>query len=156
MVTPSTREQLQRVTDNAGMLLLLKLEHPAMETAYVVNDTRDWTISGVTWVGIGFRFKLPNSVAGEAPRARVEIDNVGRELTEALEALPPGATLTATFLLVSRATPSVVEFEFSAPFSGVSITVPLVTATIGNDDALRSPAVKMRFDQTNSPGLFAG
>ena len=82
MVTAATRAQLQRVDDAAGMLLMLKLEHPAMATARVVNDTRDWVISGTTWVGLPFRFTLPND-GEQAPRARLEIDNVGLALTDA-------------------------------------------------------------------------
>lgn len=156
MVSPSTRTQLQRVNDPAGMLVLLKLEHPAIDTAYVANDTRDWLINTQTWVGLQFKFRMPKSTAGEAPRAQIEIDNVGGLLSEELERLPPGGVLQATFMLVSRATPTVVDYQFSAPFSGVSATPSMVTATVGNDDAWRAPAVKLRYDPANSPGLFAG
>lgn len=156
MVSTATRAQLQRVTDPAGMLALLVLEHPSMDTARVVNDTRDWDIGGHTYIGLGFRFKLPNATAGEAPRAQLEIDNVGRALTTELENLPPGAALQATVSLVSRSTPTVVDFSFSAPLSGVSATVQAITATVGNDDALRAPAVKVRYDPQTSPGLFPG
>lgn len=156
MVTAATREQLQRTHDDAGMLVLLKLEHPAIETAYVVNDTRDWTISGQTYVGLPFRFRLPRSVMGEPQRGQIEIDNVQGLLSAELEKLPPSGALMATFTLVSRATPTVVEMSFSVPFSGVSATMAMVTAVLGNDDALRAPAVKLRYDPRNSPGLFAG
>lgn len=156
MVSPASRAQLQRVDDPTGLLLLLKLEHPSMATVHVVNDTRDWVIDGTSWIGLPFRFRLPNSVAGEAPRAQLELDNVGTELTAELERLPPGGALQATIYLVSRATPSVVDYEFTAPLSGVSATMTTVSGTIGNDDALRSPAVKMRYDPTTAPGLFAG
>lgn len=156
VMSAATREQLHRVTDTDGLLLLLVLEHPSIETARVVNDTRDWVIGGQTYVGLPFRFKLPNAAAGEAPRAGIEIDNVGRELTAELEKLPPSGALLATFTVVSRATPTVVEFSFTAPLSGVSATVQAVSATIGNDDALRAPAVKVRYDPSANPGLFAG
>ncbi|MFN6994405.1 MAG: DUF1833 family protein [Aquincola tertiaricarbonis] len=156
MVTAATREQLQRVNDPDGLLVLLMLEHPSMETARVVNDTRDWVIDGTSWIGLPFRFKLPNSVQGEAPRAQLEIDNVGRALIQDLERLPPGGALQATVYVVSRASPTVVDYMFTAPLSGVSATVATVTGVVGNDDALRAPAVKMRFDPTTAPGLFAG
>lgn len=156
MVTATTRAQLQRVNDPAGMLLLLMLEHPSMATAYVVNDTRDWVIGSTTWVGLPFRFKLPNEASGQAPRAALEIDNVGRELTADLEALPPGGALQGTFYLVSRATPSVVDYSFSAPLSGVLVTMATVVATLGADDELRAPAVKLRYDQQTAPALFEG
>lgn len=155
-VSNTTREQLQRVTDPAGLLLLLVLEHPSIETAYVVNDTRDWVIGGTTYVGLPFRFKLPDATSGEAPRAQIEIDNIGRGLTDELEKLPPYGALLASFKIVSRATPTVVDFAFKAPMSAVSVTMGTLTASVGNDDALRAPAVKVRYDPTNSPGLFAG
>lgn len=156
MVTAATRQQVQRVSDPDGMLVLLVLEHPSMATAHVVNDTRDWIIDGTPYIGLPFRFKLPNSVQGEAPRAQLEIDNVGRELIQDLERLPPGGALQCTVYVVSRASPNVVDYMFTAPLSGVSATVASVTGYVGNDDALRAPAVKMRFDPTTAPGLFAG
>lgn len=156
MVSAATRAQLQRVNDPAGMLLLLKLEHPSMATAYVVNDTRSWTIGATTWVGLPFRFKLPNEASGQAPRATLEIDNVGRELTAELEGLPVGGALQGTFYLVSRSTPTVVDFSFSAPLSGVVVTMATVSATLGADDELRAPAVKLRYDQQTAPALFEG
>lgn len=155
MVTAALREQLHRVDDPAGVLVLLQLAHPAMATAYVVNDTRDWAIGSQVWIGLPFRFRLPGENS-QAPAAQIEIDNVGRALSAALEMLPAGAALQATIQLVSRAAPTVVEWEFAAPLSGVSLTTATVTATIGTDDELRAPAVALRYDHTTAPGLFEG
>ncbi len=156
MVTATTRRQLQRVNNTSGELLLLMLEHPSIETVHVVNDTRSWTISGTTWVGLPFRFQLPDDIAGQSAAARIEIDNVGQALAPVLEALPPGGALQATFRVVSRSTPTVVDYEFSAPMSGVSMSPAVVQASIGTDDEDRMPAVMVRFDQTTAPGLFEG
>lgn len=156
MVTDATRGQLQRVTDSAGMLVLLLLTHPSIDTVRVVNDTRDWVIGADTWVGLPFRFKLPNGAAGQAQRATLEVDNVGRGLSTELEKLPPGAAVQCTTRLVSRATPTVVDYEYSAPLSNVVVTTTSVRAQVGNDDARRAPAVRVRFDPKLTPGLFAG
>ena len=156
MVTAATRAQLQRVNDPSGVLLLLKLEHPSISTAYVVNDTRDWDISGTTWVGLPFRFQLPNDTSGQSAAARIEIDNVGQAFSPVLEALPPGGALQATFYVVSRAAPTVVDYEFSAPLSGVGLSTTTLQASIGTDDEDRMPAVMLRFDPTTAPGLFEG
>lgn len=155
-VTSTTQAQLQRVNDPHGMLTLLLLQHPSMDTVRVVNDTRNWVIGADTWVGLPFRFKLPQDVAGQGGRAMLEVDNVGRALSAELEKLPPGAALQATVRMVSRATPTVTDYEFTAPLSAVATTVGTVTAQLGNDDAERGPAVKVRHDPTLSPGLFAG
>jgi hypothetical protein len=156
VMSAATRGQLHRVTDPSGVLLLLVLEHPAIDTARLVNDTRDWVIGTTTYVGLPFRFKLPDAISGQAPRAQIEIDNVGNALTAELEKLPLGGALMATFSIVSRNTPTVVDWTFQAQLSGVAATVQAVTANVGNDDALRAPAVKVRFDPATSPGLFAG
>lgn len=155
MVTAATRAQLHRLSDPAGLLLLLQIEHPSIATVHVVNDTRDWTIGTTTWVGLPFRFQLPND-GTQAPRAQLELDNVGRELTQALESLPPGGALQATFYLVSRNSPGTVEYSFSAPLSSVSITTTTVSASMSADDELRAPAVRARFDHATTPGLFEG
>lgn len=156
MVTDATRTQLHRVSDSAGMLVLLLLTHPSIDTVRVVNDTRDWVIGGQTWVGLPFRFKLPNGAAGQAQRATLEVENVGRGLSTELEKLPAGAAVQSTMRLVSRATPEVTDYEFTAPLSNVSVTVTSVRAQVGNDDARRAPAVRVRFDPMLTPGLFAG
>jgi hypothetical protein len=100
--------------------------------------------------------KLPTQAQQENPRAQIRIDNVGRELTAAIEGLPVGASLLATLQLVSRATPTVVDYEFIAQLSGINITPTLVTANMGPDDTMRQTAVRIRFDPTNAPALFQG
>jgi hypothetical protein len=155
MVTTATKARLQRVNDPEGMLVLLMLAHPSIATVRVVNDTRDWVIGADTWVGLPFRFKLPSDTQGQAPRAALEIDNVGRDLSLELEKLPPGAALQATIKLVSRASPTVTDYEFTAPLSGVQVRTETVTAVVGNDDALRAPLVKARYDPSTTPGLFS-
>lgn len=156
MVTAATREQLHRVVDKSGTLVLVTMTHPSIDDVHVVNDTRDWTIGAITYIGLPFRFQLPAAVAGQAPRAQIEVDNVGLALTAELEKLPPGAALQATVTVVSRNTPTNVELQITAPLSNVGVTTAAITATLGNDDALRAPAVKLRYDPTNSPGLFDG
>lgn len=156
MVTAALREQLQRVTDADGVLVLLEISHPGMATARIVNDTRSWTVLGNTYVGLPFVFQLPQAVGSQAPRAQLVIDNAGLDLVQDLEALPTGAWLTATVRLVSRADLTEIEWEWVAPLSGVRVTQGNVSAVLGNDHLLRGPAVQMRYDQVTSPGLFAG
>lgn len=156
-VSATTRTQLQATADNHGLLELLEIDHASFGSPVrICNDTRDWTIGGSTYVALPFACKLPNQARGENPRAQLQIDNVGRELTAAIEGLPVGAELLATFKLVSRATPSVVDYQFIAQLSGISITPTVVTCTMGSDDTMRQTAVRVRFDPANTPGLFPG
>lgn len=149
--------QLQQVTDNHGFLELMVIDHASFASPVrIVNDTRDWVIGGHTYVALPFGVKLPTQAQQENPRAQIRIDNVGRELTSAIEGLPVGASLLATLQLVSRATPTVVDYEFIAQLSSINITPTLVTANMGPDDTMRQTAVRIRFDPTNAPALFQG
>jgi hypothetical protein len=154
MVTAATRAQLRRVTDNAGMLMLLVISSPGMATARVVNDTRDWVIGGDTFVGLPFGVKLPQDVRGQPSRAMLVLDNVGRELGDEIEARPPGAVLLATMRMVSRARPTEVDYEFTSALSGVKVTAASISAVLGNEDALNAPAVKVRHDPATTPAVF--
>lgn len=155
-VTQNTAAALQRVDDNAGVLLLLSIEHPALSgPVHIVNDTRAVISNGVTYVALPFSVTLPNDKSKEAPRARLQMDNVGREITSELERLPPGAALQATLRIVYRATPDIVDYEFVSPLSGVHVDLLSVSSAMGPDDIMRRPATLLRFDPVTAPGLFA-
>lgn len=154
-VSTSTLTALQRADDPFGILQLLEITGDGISTPVrLVADTRDLTHLGNTYIGIPFELVLPKQADKEVPRAQIRVDNVGRELTQDLEALPPGAELTATIKVVHRTTPDVVDYEFSAPMSGVLVDPLTVSAAVGVTDLWRRPAVDLRFDPLTAPGLF--
>lgn len=148
---------LQRTDDPFGLLMLLTITGDGLgDTIRLVSDTSDCTSRWNVYLGLPFAWTLPEEAAGEVGRAQVQIDNVGREITAELERLPPGAELVATLEVVCRATPDVVDMSFTAPMSGVQATPLSITATVGEGDLMRLPAVDVRFDPFTAPGLFAG
>lgn len=154
-VSTSTRRALQKVTDSQGVLALLEISHPSFDVSLrIINDSRDHTLFGELWQGLPFAITLPNDTANEVPRAKLQMDNVGRDMTADLETLPPGASLKATITIVHRSTPEVIDYQFAAPLSGVRVMGPTVTATMGRDDVLRMSAVLLRFDPATAPSLF--
>ena len=156
MVTLATTARLQSVQDNLGLLCLIKMDHAALSAPIrLVNDTRNLVALGDTWLAIPMSITLPSDKAGESPRARLQFDNVGRDLTAELERLPPGAQLEATLIWLHRATPAVVEYEFKTPLTSVQVNPMVVTATMGSDALMRRPAVLLRFDPVSAPGVFA-
>lgn len=156
-LTTASRTQLQSTSDAAGYLETLLLEHASwLEPVRLANDTRSWTIAGQAFTALPVKIKLPNSAQGETPRARLQIDNVGLELTAALEALPVGSTIMATLQLRSRARPTEVSYQFISPLASISVTPTAITADMGDDETMRQSAVRVRFDPETAPGLFAG
>jgi hypothetical protein len=153
----AARKQLQRVDDPDGMLLLVLIDHASFAGGIrVVQDTRDWTIGGTSFIGLPLAIKLPQDVSKEATRAQLSIDNVGRDLLAEVEGLPPGASLDVMLRLVSRAAPEVTEWEYMAGASVAEVDVETITLTLGDDELLRRNAVALRYDPSTAPGIFAG
>lgn len=148
-------EKLQRVTDADGVLVLLEMSAPSFgATLRLVNDTRDWISGGQTYIGFPFRFKAPNDVAGVVPRAQLEIDNVGREMTADLEGLQPNEIITATVKIADKADPDTIFQSIPLPVTRVSVTPAVVTADCGVDYIMRQAAVKLRGNPHTLPGIF--
>lgn len=158
----ATRTALHRVNDPFGTLTLLTITGDGLaEPVRVVNDARGpdtpaFMSRGNPFVALPFAITLPKSAAKEVPRAQLRIDNIGRELTAELEALPFGAELRALLESVHRARPDDVFYSFAAPLNNVSVTVFSVTAAIGQGDMMRRAAVQRRFTPDTAPGLFQG
>ena len=99
-------ERRQRVTDTAGMLLLLEMTSPSFSGPLrAASDTVDWVSQGVTYIGVPFGFKLPDDVAGQTPRAVLEMANVGTGFADELERMQPGEMPSCKLIVTDRADP---------------------------------------------------
>lgn len=154
-ISTPLRGALHAVTDTQGLLVLVKIDDAALSAPVrLVADTRDLVAMGDTWLAIPLRVTHAADVAGEVPRTQIQMDNVGRELTGELERLPPGARLKATLIYVYRATPTVVEYEFTHDLTSIKASMGSISATIGPGTQMRAPAVRVRFDLQNAPAVF--
>lgn len=154
-LSTTATEALQRVNDPQGILWLLTITGGGIvEPVRFVNDTRQIESNGETFLPLPFEVVPPKEAAKEVPRARLRMDNIGREFMAELEALEPGAELLATIQIVYRATPDVIEFEFSAPLGEISTTVFEISAAMGHGELMRRPITDIRFDPSTAPGLF--
>jgi hypothetical protein len=148
-------ERRQRVTDLSGVLVLLELSAPSMDAVVrLVCDTQNWTSRGQLYLGLPFRFKLPDDAAGQAPRAVLEIDNIGRDMTADLEALLPGELITATIRITDREDPDDIYQTMVLPMTSVTVSQAVITAQLGADYIMRQQSVRLRYTAFTAPGLF--
>lgn len=148
-------ERKQRVTDTSGILIFLEVSANSFpEVLRIVNDTQDWVSNGVTYIGAPFGFKLPDDTMGQIPRAVLTIDNVGRGMTQDLEALVPGDLVMAKIMISDRANPNIIERSYYLPMAGVSVNTRTVTANCGYDQIMRQQAVRLRYNPFTAPGAF--
>lgn len=145
----------QRVTDPDGTLVLLELAAASFGSPVrLVDDTRNWTVGGNLYTGFPFRFTLPDDTAGQAPRAVLEIDNVGREVTADLENLDPGELITATIRLTDKTEPETIFETMVLPMVNVHVDQSVITAQVGVDWIMRQAACRLRYNGHTAPGLF--
>lgn len=146
---------------NAQMpLVFLEIVHSGLaETLRLVNDNQNWESNGNAYFGFSFDATLPEQSAGTIGRARLTVDNVGRELTQWIEASDGGRGAMVRVFVTARSTPNVVEQDY-LNFALLSTTTPtsppVVNFDIGYENPMEQPAVRRRFDPATAPGMFEG
>ena len=138
----------------------LEISHVSLDTPIrIVADNRDHSIGGQNYMALAFRAQPPSFVEGEIPRATIEIDNVGRELMQWIEASSGGRGATMRVLMVQPGvgTASAIIWELPALAVGVTeITPEKVTIGLVYRSGRRRPGIKWQFTRETTPGLFPG
>ena len=149
------RRALRESAPADRLLTALEISHPAIaRPVRVINDTQGRRIEGNDYVALRFDARLADDIAGQAPQAELAIDNIGRELTQWIEAAGGGIGATVRVLLVLGLPDPPVEWEMTLDVAGMSVDQERVTARLGFDPLLGGAAVTLRHDPQTSPGLF--
>lgn len=137
------------------LLGAIEILHPDLEVpARFVNDTQDITIEGHTFFACRFDLTLPDDKDEQVPDARLEVDNVGRDLTQWLEESQGGRGAKCRILMVLRSSPTNLEFDMTMDLTSLEVTNFRVTGVLGFKNTLMQSAVAVRYDPTTSPGIF--
>ena len=137
----------------------LEINHSSLSMPIrIVADNVAHRIGGHTFTPLAFRARPPSFVEGEVPRATLEVDNVGKELTQWIEASSGGRGATMRVMQVVKETlvnVSYVVWELPALAVGVSeVSNNVVTIQLVFRHGRSRPGVKIRFDRTTAPGLY--
>lgn len=148
-------ETVNSVSAAEAPLLLLEIDHPDLsQPIRVVNDNQDLVHQGNTFVAMAFRARLPDDLEQGLPRAILSVDNVGKEMVSWLEASNGGQGATCRMIQVLRSAPDVVEWETTLNLTDLRITQTEVTGSLGYEDLLNMPGVRLRYRPEVAPGLF--
>lgn len=136
--------QRQRVTDTSGVLLFLTVDAPSFTGPFqVVSDTKSWESNGVEYAAAPFGFTLPDDVAGQAPRSRLQIANPGSGVADELERVQGNEAVWATISIADRGDPDTYWAQYPMPLVNVTLTTPFITAQAGWDHIDRGQAVRI-------------
>ena len=151
----ATSRRGMNATSGAAPVMLVEIDHPDLAAPIrVAQDTADVACQGNTYVAFAFDIDLPDDMDRQAPRARIAIDNAGRELTQWLEASNGGEGATARIMSVQRADPDVIEWEATLNLSDVEMDLHRVSGSLGYEDLLSKPGVALSYRPDTAPGIF--
>lgn len=142
-------------TSGEAPVILLEITHPDLSAPIrVAQDNADIVCQGNVFAAFAFEIDLPDDQDKQTPRARLAMDNVGRELTQWIEASNGGEGAQVRVMQVMRSDPDVVEWEATLDLSNVEMDVRRVTGELGFEDLLNKPGVLLRYDPQTAPGIF--
>lgn len=99
-LSQSFRRDLEEPRSNEMLVVLLTIEDPTLaDPIRVANDVVNYNYNGDTYIGYPFEFELvDDSASGRIPTGRVRIQNVDRQISEAIINLTQSPTVTITIL----------------------------------------------------------
>lgn len=136
-------------------LTILKISHPDLEEPFrFVNDRVDLVRSDGTYKACAFEFVLPDETEDNIPSAEIAIDNIDRQIIEAVRPLKVAPEIEINIVLHS--TPDVVELgpvEFK--LKEFTYDKDVIRGRLGyEEDFLNQQFPKYRFNPRFAPGLF--
>lgn len=138
-----------------AVLDLIEINQESLtEPIRIVNDNLDITSASHLYTACACRLTWPPDTDGQVPQAQLEIDNIGRELVEPIQATMGLVRATATLRTVIRSQPDIIQREITLDLSRVHVDQQVVSGTLGMENMLDQPAVMVRYTPQTSPGLF--
>jgi len=136
-------------------LCKLELSHPDWaQPFYFINDRVNHTDAGLTeWIGFPFQIKLPDDRDDEVPLAQLSIDNVDRQIVQAVRGISTPATITLWVVLASDID-DVVAGPYVFSFNSSSWDALTVSGSLEFEPILNMRWPQDDFTSITTPGLF--
>lgn len=149
------RRNLLATSADEPFLVALEIIHPDLAVPVrVVNNTESVTIQGNEFIACPFQLTLPEDVDRQVPKAKLSVDNIGRELTQWLEVSGGGKGAKCRILQVVPSSPDIIEYDMTLDLTGLSIDNMAVSGDLGFQETLNQSAVAIRYDPISSPALW--
>ncbi|KDD44830.1 PF08875 domain protein [Bordetella bronchiseptica OSU095] len=154
-LSTQAKRNVNATSADEPLLELIEITHPDLAVpARFVNDTEDIQVEGHAFLACRFDLSIPDDQAEQVPGARLEVDNIGRELTQWLEYSQGGKGAKCRLILLLRSNPSNLEMDMTMDLTGLEITNFRVSGDLGFKNTLMQSGVAMRFDPLTAPGVF--
>ncbi len=134
-------------------LVLLTIDHDDIDPAIrVVNNNVDIVSNGDTYTAFPFEITLPDNLGDATPRAKLRIDNVSREIGQAIRLISTPADVTIQ--VVRQDALDTVEMTWPAMrLTNVRYTALTVEGDLEFENLTREPYPAHTFSPAEFPGL---
>ena len=135
-------------------LTLIKISHPSLSVPLrVTSDAVNTVSNGNTFISIPFNITLPSDEEGSPPKSQISIDNVSKEVVDALRSINNPATLDIS--IVRAADPDVEEATFFGfQLFNVQGDALQLSAELQIEDITTQQFPSDIFSPARFPGLF--
>ncbi len=133
-------------------LVLLTLSNPGITTIRVVNNTENIVSRGNTFIAFPFDIELPGEDATSPAKAVLRIDNVDKQIVEAVRSISTPPAVTLEVVLASQ--PDTVEIAFAGmTLRAVEYDADSVRGELIFESIFTEP-VSYNITPNRFPGLF--
>lgn len=149
------KSTIAAVSSEESPLILVEISHPALTAPVrVINDTQDLTSNGNLFIACPFRFSMPDDFEGQIPKAKIAVDNIGRDLMYWIETSGGGEGSTIHIMQIMRSRPDLIEWDQTFSMFNVVANMQEISAELGFKNLFSTSAIKRHYRPDNSPGLF--
>ena len=149
------KSTLAQVSAPETPFIMLEIDHPDLvEPIRIINDTQELTSNGELYIGCPFRCVLPDDFENQLPKARLAVDNIGRELMYWIETTSGGNGSTVKFMQVMRSRPDQIEWEIVLSLYNVNVNMQEVAGELGFENLFSKPAINVQYRPTTCPSIF--
>lgn len=153
--SPEYKSTLAATSPPEIPVALIEIDHPDLaEPVRVVNSESDFISNGKQYIAIGFRYVLPDDFEGQLPRARLAVDNIGRDLMQWIESTAGGQGSSVKMMQAMRSRPNQIEWSIRMGLYNTVATQKEVSAELGYENLFTKPAVALSFRPDTSPGIY--
>ncbi len=152
MTISDTARQQVFAQEGGGFLSLLTISHPDLpEVLRFVNNTENVTVGGDLYIAYPFKVKLPKARDRTVPSASLEIDNVSRDIGQAIRQISSPPTITIEVVRLDDVEVTEVTYP---PFQlrNVKYDALTVSGELTVDDMMREPYPQRSFSPAEYPG----
>ena len=134
-------------------LVLLTIDSPDLGAPIrLSSDNVDTTSRGNVYQSFPFSASLPGDEPGESRNLQLSVDNVDRQIANALRSSRQGITVKMEVIVASE--PDAVQAEFDFDVISASYGDTDASLTLSFDNLLDEQFPSDRFTPANAPGLF--